>query len=109
MIFKNVNELSDKTEKSFFVEQLQVYIRIVEVYCEKNGIKLEHVVNEIPIEELKCIGMISEEKDLDTLHAVSGAIYDDFISAVSFASKHRREMQGYLDKLYNSERNRLQM
>ena len=109
MIFKNVNELSDKTEKSFFVEQLQVYIRIVEVYCEKNGIKLEHVVNEIPIEELKCIGMISEEKDLDTLHAVSGAIYDDFISAVSFASKHRREMQGCLDKLYNSERNRLQM
>jgi len=66
MIFKNVNELSNKTEKSFFVEQVQVYIRLVEVYCEKNGVMLKHSTSDIPIEELKDIGLIDDEKDLET-------------------------------------------
>ncbi len=108
MIFKNVNELSNKTEAAFFIEQLQVYIRLVEVYCEKYGLKLERDIREIPIDELKSIGLIGEEKELDMLKHVAGNIYDDFISAVSFASKHKKNMGGCLDKLYNSERKKLQ-
>ena len=108
MIFKNVNELSNKTEKSFFVEQVQVYIRLVEVYCEKNGVMLKHSTSDIPIEELKDIGLIDDEKDLETLKDVVGKKYEDFISAASYAAKHRKDMGGCLDKLYNSDRKRMQ-
>lgn len=108
MIFKNVNELNNKTETAFFIEQLQVYIRLVEVYCEKSNQYFDHDVNVIPLNELKSIGLIRDEKDLDGLRKVAGPIYDDFISAVSFASKHRKDMGGCLDKLYNSERKKLQ-
>lgn len=108
MIFKNVNELSNKTETAFFVEQLQVYIRLVEVYCEKYGKKLNQSIDEIPIDELKSIGLISDENDLSVLQDTAGKLYGDFISAVSFAAKHRNEMGGCLDKLYNSERKKLQ-
>ena len=39
MIFKSVGSLDGKTEKSFFLEQIQVYRRLVEVFCERHGIK----------------------------------------------------------------------
>ena len=39
MIFKSINRLESKAEKSFCMEQMQVYIRLVEVYCEKNNLK----------------------------------------------------------------------
>ena len=42
MIFKSVNELSDKTEKRFFLELTEVFTRLIEVYCEKNNIKKFH-------------------------------------------------------------------
>ena len=108
MIFKNVNELDNKTETAFFLEQLQTYVRLVEVFCEKNNLSFNRDVREIPMEELISIGLIRDEKDLDGLQKVAGSIYDNFISAVSFASTHRKEMGGCLDKLYNSEREKLQ-
>lgn len=108
MIFKNVNKLANKTETAFFVEQLQVYIRLVEVYCEKKGYKLDGTVKEIPLEELKSIGLINDEKDLEGLRKVAGPIYEEFVLAVSYAAKHRKNMGGCLDKLYNSEREKLQ-
>ena len=108
MIFKNVNELSNKTETAFFVEQIQVYVRLVEVYCEKNGMELEMNTKEMPIEELKKIGLVNGENDLPELKRVTGNLYDKFIAAAQFAAVHRSDMGGCLDKLYNSERAKLQ-
>ena len=39
MIFASVAQLKDRTAQSFFVEQVNVYIRLIEVYCEKNDIE----------------------------------------------------------------------
>ena len=108
MIFKNVKELSNKTETSFFVEQIQVYTRLVEVYCEKNKITYEKSVDELPIDELKKIGLIDDESDIDILKKVAGKNYESFIFAVAFAANNRSKMDGCLDKLYNSERLRMQ-
>ncbi len=108
MIFKNVNELSDKTETAFFVEQVQVYIRLVDVFCEKYALKVDESTSALPIEELKKIGVISGASDLEKLEKVIAEIYKDFISAVSYASKHRSDMGEYINKLYNSERLELQ-
>ena len=38
MIFKSVSDWENKTEKSFFIEQISVYIRLVQVFCEKENI-----------------------------------------------------------------------
>ena len=38
MIFKPVTKIKNKTEKDFCVELTQVYRRLVEVYCQENGI-----------------------------------------------------------------------
>ena len=39
MIFTSVTELSNNQEKRFFKEQVDVFTRLIEVFCEKNGVK----------------------------------------------------------------------
>ena len=109
MIFKSVSRLDDKTQTAFFVEQVQVYIRLVDVYCEKNGINRTERGTYFPIEELKLIGLIENENELALLKKVLGSLYEEFIDSVRFAAEHRKEMGGVLDKLYNSERKKQQV
>ena len=40
MIFKNVTEISNNSEKRFFIEQVEVFTRLIEVFCEKNSLAL---------------------------------------------------------------------
>ncbi len=108
MIFKNVSDLNNKTEVAFFLEQMQVYIRLVEVFCEKNAVVLDASVNEVPIEELKRIGLISTDSDVPELRRVANDLFDDFISAANFVSKHQDVMRDHIYRLYNSERFLLQ-
>ena len=35
MIFKPASQIDSKTEKNFFIEQVNVYIRLVQCFCEK--------------------------------------------------------------------------
>ena len=39
MIFTPITQLKNKIARNFFIEQINVYIRLVEVYCEKQGIE----------------------------------------------------------------------
>ena len=108
MIFKPVCELERKSEMAFFEEQVSVYIRLVEVFCEKNGV-VYAVDDNIEIEnELIDIGVIKSIQDISHLKKVLGNTFDSFVKAVKFAITHKEEMNGLLDKLYNSERKRMQ-
>lgn len=107
MIFTPVAFLKDKTAQNFFVEQINVYIRLVEVYCEKNGI--EYVAdNDCSIEELIKIGVIAEESDIPILKKVLAEKYLEFVKAVNFAVQHQSEMNGLLDRLSNEKRKEIQ-
>lgn len=110
MIFKSAVSLDGKTEKSFFLEQIHVYRRLVEVFCEKN--RMELCVESLPmpvfLQELKDIGVIRSEEELPVLKAFLGKEYDTFAEAVAFAIAHKEELGGLLDKLYNSKRKEAQ-
>lgn len=43
MIFKSVSQLVDIHDKKVFIELINVYIRLVEVYCERNKVSLNNV------------------------------------------------------------------
>ena len=58
MIFKSINKLETKSEKSFCMEQIQVYRRLVEVFCEKNHIQLVTEKSDNYIDELLDMGII---------------------------------------------------
>lgn len=110
MIFKPVSALADKTEKSIFLELAGVYIRLVEVFCQKNG--LEPVPSEAGLPELcgeLCsMGVITCGEELPLLGEVLGSQYVRFLQAVKTAIRYRNDMGGLLDRLYNSRRKKLQ-
>lgn len=108
MIFKSVSKINDKTEKTFFLEKVKIFIRLVEVFCEKNNIQMEIEPHINIIHELCDIGVIEIEDELLELKKVLGEHYGVFINAVSTAIVRKDEMNGLLDRLYNSKRKELQ-
>ena len=104
MIFKPVKALQNKTEKAFFIEQVQVYRRLVEVFCERNGLALRAERQEGYARELRDIGVIECEEETEELKKFLGADYAGFEEAVNFVMANRQLAGGLVDKLYNSKR-----
>ncbi len=108
MIFKSVCKLQSKAEKAFCIEQMQVYRRLVEAFCEKNNINLTAGVNENYINELLDIGIIDKPEELTELKNFSKEVYTVFEEAVNFVISNRAIVGSLMDKLYNSKRREIQ-
>ena len=105
MIFKPVTKITNKAEKDFCVELMQIYRRLVEVYCEKNKTVLSGQTNrDSLVQELCDIGIIEKAADLPSLKTLLGKEYEAFIKIVSFAAEHKAELKDTLCKLYNTYR-----
>lgn len=107
MIFKSINDWTDKTEKSFFIEQITVYNRLVSVFCEGNNIPFQYENVDIT-EELISIGIITSENDIPLLKKEIGTLAKPFFESVKFVVCHKKEVGDLLDKLYNSKRKEIQ-
>ena len=104
MIFKSINRLESKAEKSFCMEQIQVYIRLVEVYCEKNNLQFLSEKSDKYIDELMDIGIIENPDEINDLIEFAGMLYEKFEVAVNFAIANKEQIGDLLDNLYNSKR-----
>lgn len=104
MIFKAVSNLGDKNERTFFKEKILIFIRLVEVFCEKN--KLKNNANEIVanIYELIDIGVIETENEIEDLKKLLGSLYYKFIKAVNFTIENKEKIGDLVDKLHNKKR-----
>lgn len=109
MIFHSVTKLQSKTEKAFFLEQIQVYRRLVEVFCEKNKLDLKAQKQENYIAELIDMGVIDAEEELEELKKFLGEYYLPLEEAVNFVIANRAQVGDLLDKLYNSKRREKQL
>lgn len=108
MIFKSVGELESKTDKAFFLEQMQVYRRLVEVFCEKNKMELTAEESGEYIRELMDMGIIRSEEELDALKKLSKGLYGKFAQAVRFVIANREKVGALVDGLYNARRREIQ-
>ena len=78
MIFKSAAKITDKAEKSFFIEQISVYIRLVQVFCEKKQLEFNFNRETSVLNELVDIGVIEKSSELPDLKNVLGEKYDEF-------------------------------
>ena len=108
MIFKSVSELTENTERKIFKELILIYIRLVEVYCEKNGMEYENETSKENIEEFIDIGVIDNVNDISNLKKFLGNDYQKFVKAVNFAVTNKKDIGDLLDKLSNKKRKELQ-
>lgn len=107
MIFETIHNIASKDE---FLEKILIYIRLVEVFAERNGLIIsgvEHISPDI-LSELKDIGVVSNEEDCDALKKLLKKSYSHFIDCVAFALSHRKQIGTLLDKLSNKKRKEIQ-
>ena len=107
MIFSPIKKIKDKAD---FVEKILVYIRLVEVFAERNKVVIGECSTPMPqiCKELVDMGVIEKESDLSLLKNVLLEDYDRFMKSLSFSILHKKEMGDLLDKLSNKKRKELQ-
>lgn len=108
MIFEAVSHI---THKDLFLELIEVYSRLVEVFAERNSASID-ILGDAPqsvIDEFKNIGVIESDEDVAKLKKTLGAeLYSKFVNAVNFYLKNCNQMGGLLDKLSNKRRKEIQ-
>ena len=107
MIFESVNCITSKDE---FLEKILIYIRLVEVFAERNKLVVptNNEINSNLEKELINIGVIDKSVEIKELHKVLKNNYSRFIDCVHFYLCHKKEMGTLLDKLSNAKRRELQ-
>lgn len=108
MIFESVKNITSKVE---FLEKIQIYIRLVEVFAERNKFIIQDIseLNSDIETEMLNIGVIATKDEIDELRSVLKKDYYRFVSCVGFYLTHMVEMGNLLDNLSNQKRHELQI
>ena len=107
MIFEKVTNITKKDE---FLEKILIYIRLVEVLAEREGMVVPQIEtpSDTVVSEMVDMGVISSGEDIKQLKKMVGANYIRFISSVDFYLKNKKLYGHLLDKLSNKKRSLLQ-
>lgn len=107
MIFESATNITNKDD---FLEKIHIYIRLVEVFAERNNMNIQIIESTQPeiISELINIGVINNETENKDLKKMLKKEYVRFISCVNFYILHKKETETLLDKLSNQKRYILQ-
>ena len=107
MIFEKVTQLTNKEE---FIEKILIYIRLVEVIAEREGLNIPLVSapSEKMIAEMRDMGILDKSEEIKELKKIASVYYLRFLSALSFYLFHKKLYGKSLDKLNNKKRNLLQ-
>lgn len=110
MIFKSVSEISSNSEKRFFIEQIEVFTRLIEVFCEKNNTENNEnaLLKSEDYDELMDMGVISKPSEIEYLKNLLKEKFDSFIRAVKFSKSNKNDVHDTVWRLYNSERKKAQ-
>lgn len=107
MIFESVSHI---TNKALFIELVDIYIRLTEVFAERNNKTIDKcdITGDI-VDEMKNIGVVDNVSDLSLLNkAIGKELTAKFINSVGFYINHRDEIGGLLDNLSNKRRKEIQ-
>jgi len=107
MIFETVKNITSKDE---FLEKILIYIRLVEVFAERNNLVIRSIKTPTAdvITEMSEIGVISCEDDCAVLKTILKKDYLRFLSCVSFAIANKEQIGTLLDRVSNKKRKEIQ-
>lgn len=107
MIFEKVTKLTSKDE---FLEKILIYIRMVEVIAKREHLIVDKIKSPSSnsVIEMKDMGIIESDEDLDLLSRVLGDYYSQFVSAIELFLSHKNLFGSELDKLNNRKRKEIQ-
>lgn len=107
MIFEKVTQLTSKNE---FLEKILIYIRLVEVIAKREHLIVDKIKSPSSnsVIEMKDMGIIENDEDLELLSRVLGNYYSRFVSAIELFLSHKNLFGSELDNLNNKRRKEIQ-
>mgnify|MGYP002856039538 FL=1 len=107
MIFEKVTQLTSKDE---FLEKILIYIRLVEVIAKREHLIVDKIKSPSSnsVTEMKDMGIIEKDEDLELLSKVLGNNYSRLVSAIELFLSHKNLFGSELDKLNNKKRKEIQ-
>lgn len=108
MIFNSIEKIKDKSDLCYYLELIDVYCRLVEVFCEKNRLPLSNKENKNLINEFIDMGLIDKPQEVTKLSNVLGKEYERLKTCTSTYLNNKKAFGNILDKLNNKKRNESQ-
>ena len=112
-MFSSVSEITNLKSKKFFIEKIQLYIKIVDQTLLANNLippKEKTEVTSLINKRLIELNIISKSDDITQLSKVLKAqLFNDFITALKASSDHKKIISNSLDKLDPKKRRKLQL
>ena len=93
-MFRYINKIENTREKKFFIEKANLFIKLINVFAQKNNLVASGVnsgVNGDTIKRLKELEIFesnSEDEQKQLLKVLKEPLYSEFISAVNYNLKH---------------------
>lgn len=109
MIFPLLTSIKSKADKEFYVEKVEIFVRLVECYALKGSIVINpsNITADI-IQYMSELGVISTETEVELLKKTIGiSLFSRLVDAISFVLTHK-EIEPLLVNINNSKRKELQ-
>ena len=109
-MFEIVSEISNTKSKKFFLEKINIYIRLIEVFADSLNLKLDknnYQINSetfIRLSELNILNSKLKDDNKLLIKVLKQNLYRKFISTINFNIKYKKKIGNLLNKLDPSKR-----
>lgn len=113
-MFQNINKIENTRDKKFFIEKVNLFIKLISVFAQGNKLVDFSVDSEISndtikrLKELKIIESNSEDEQKQLIKVLKAPIYKEFIAAINYNNKHKKLIGDLLKNLDPSKRKIIQ-
>lgn len=113
-MFQYINKIENTREKKFFIEKVNLFVKLINVFAQKNNLAVNSVDSEISdntikrLKELKIIASNSKDEQKLLLKVLKKPIYKEFLKAINFNLKYQKLIGDLLDNLDPSKRKIIQ-
>ena len=113
-MFQYINKIENNREKKFFIEKVNLFVKLINVFAQKNNLidsSINSGISENTItrlKELKIIESNSEDEQKKLFKVLKARIFEQFIKAINYNFKYKNKIGSLLDKLDPSKRKIIQ-
>ena len=110
-MFKRVDLLKEQKEKRFFIEKVNIFIKLINAFSLRNGLCISDntELSTETIDRLKELNVLKSFEDKELLYKIlKKNLYREFVKAINFNLKYKNEIGDLLDKIDPSKRNIIQ-
>lgn len=109
-MFKPIDTINNTKEKKFFIEKVNLFVKLINAFAKKNNLIDSSVTSELTLDtkkrlkSLKIIESNSAEEQKKLFKTLKSPLYQDLIFATNFNIKHQKAIGDLLNKLDPSKR-----